>query len=275
MDTQIDVLAIRLAIVYSEESDVPAKYKSNKKKMVEKETNIQQKFDEKINDWKLTLNEMFNCLGKNIAAQYIFFTPVVSKGVKSVTESAQFLQFNEYLIKRRDIENCGDGELGCLVELFGTIQKAIEKEMGLIKPKEVLLKNERAQQLMDQRKVKIDGVELNLWHGHSFDSIRAQQGWNKVQSFTELNQKTEGENGDITFTGTMQIPRQEAQNYAIKLGFRVHSNISKNIEFVVVGTENVSPTKIAEVQKLKEKGIPIRIMSEIEFLEMVIDFLEN
>lgn len=273
MKTQIEVIATRLAIAFSEESEIPAKYKSVSKQKVEKETNIQRKFEEKISDWKKTISEIIDHFGFNMGAQYIFMKPNVPKSAKSLTDCRCFSEFNDYLRMRRDIYSCNDGELSCLVLLFGEIQKAIEFEIGLRLPKKVVLKSEDAQKLLEEKRVTIDGVELNLWQGHTFDTIQAQQGWNKVKSYAELNQMTDGQNGDITFTGAMQIPRAEAQDYAVKLGFKVHSSISRNIEYVVVGTENVSPTKIAQVKKLKEEGCAIKVISENEFLQMVIDFM--
>jgi len=118
-----------------------------------------------------------------------------------------------------------------------------------------ILKNKDAQLLKEKVKIVIDGIEINLWQHHTYHSVSSYEGWNKVKSFTDLNSKTSGENGDLVFTGIFQIPRKEALEYAIKLGFKVHSNVSKNTNFVIIGSENVSPSKISKALRLnKEKN---------------------
>lgn len=137
--------------------------------------------------------------------------------------------------------------------------------------KNITLKNKLAQKLLEQQKIEIDGIEINLWTGHSKDTVQDQLSWNKIESLTELNTTSDGSSGDIVFTGRMQIPRNEAACYATKLGFKVHSNISKNTDFLVIGSDNVSPTKIAETIELINKGGTIKIIDEITFLEAILE----
>ncbi|NQX96956.1 MAG: hypothetical protein HRT73_03630 [Flavobacteriales bacterium] len=133
-----------------------------------------------------------------------------------------------------------------------------------------ILKNKDAQLLKEKVKIVIDGIEINLWQHHTYHSVSSYEGWNKVKSFTDLNSKTSGENGDLVFTGIFQIPRKEALEYAIKLGFKVHSNVSKNTNFVIIGSENVSPSKISKALRLnKEKNAGISFVDENTFLLMV------
>lgn len=140
----------------------------------------------------------------------------------------------------------------------------------------IILKDEGAQQLREQVKVVIEGVEINLWQNHSFYSVSSHEGWNKVKSYTELNLKTNGENGHIVISGTLQIPRKEALEYAVKLGFKVHSHVSKNTDFIIVGSDNVSPTKISKALKLnEEKDAKISFVDENTFLSMVDENLMN
>lgn len=132
------------------------------------------------------------------------------------------------------------------------------------------LKDEYAQYLKEQVKIVIDGIEINLWQHHTSYSVSSHEGWNKVRSYTELNSKTRGENGNLVFSGTLQIPRREALEYAVKLGFKVRSNVSKNTDFIIVGSDNVSPTKISKALRLnEEKGANINFVDENTFLSMV------
>lgn len=259
-------MAVELAKAFSDDSEIP--------KTKKKDTAIEKNFAEKVKAWHLTLENIFKHFDGYQTSRLLQSKPIVEDNIKGVTECADFILFYDYLEKRRDTDNCSDEELGCLSMLLMAFQSKIERKLAPKKEKKpVQLKNKEAQKLMEKRKVSIDGVELNLWHGHSFDSISVQEGWNKVKSFTEMNQKTNGENGSLVFTGVMQITRQEAENYAVNLGFKVHGDVSRNTNYVVVGSENVSPTKITKVNKLKAKGVAIRIISEVEFLEMVSEYI--
>ena len=37
------------------------------------------------------------------------------------------------------------------------------------------LKNTLAQKLLEQKTIRINGIEINLWTGHSYNSIRDQE----------------------------------------------------------------------------------------------------
>ncbi len=270
MEIDIHRLSIYYATVFSDPTEVPARFRGSKRKTKD-DTKILNEFKKKIRNWELTLTNISDHFNLEEAERIIKISPKREQNLTTVVEACDFNIINDYLILRRDIENCGDGELGCLALLADTIQKVIEEQTGLRKTASAPLKNLEAQKLREQKQIEIDGVEINLWQNHSIDSVKAQEGWNKVRSYAERNKLTTGENGDITFTGIMQIPRSEAEGYALNLGFKVHRHISKNIEYVVTGSENVSPTKMAEVINLQKEGAPIRVIGEIEFLEMVAD----
>lgn len=273
MKTLIKELAEENAKKFSDPDEIPAKYRQNvKKKKFKEESQLLKDFEIKIKDWELTLNNIFNHFSFNRALRIAKSEPVVEPELNSVVDAEAFNEINNYLISRREM-NCCDGELGCLALLSYDIQLKVEEQIGLRKKR--ILKNPEAQKLLELKQVEVDGVQINLWQHHSIDTVRVQQGWNKVRSYTERNSQVTGENGDITFTGVMQIPRAEAEHYALCLGFKVHSHISKNIEFVVVGSENVSPSKLAKVIGLQKEGAPIRVMSELEFLEMVSDNMDQ
>ena len=131
------------------------------------------------------------------------------------------------------------------------------------------LKDPLAQKLLNEKVVVIDGIELNLWTGHTFNTINTQNTWNKIESYTSLNSKVINDIGSIVFTGAMQVTRKEAAEFAICLGFKVHNNISRKTDYIVVGSENVSPTKIATSIELNEKGANIQLIDEITFLQLV------
>ena len=72
----------------------------------------------------------------------------------------------------------------------------------------------------------------------------------------------------------MQIPRHEVLEYATKLGLKVHSTVTLETNLIVLGSDNVSPTKITKALKLIEKGYQIEFLDENAFLEIVLDNLD-
>lgn len=135
------------------------------------------------------------------------------------------------------------------------------------------LKNKLANQLMKKGQIIIDGIEINLWQGHTTYTVNNSLTWNKIISYSELNSHTEGENGDLVFTGVMQIPRQEASEYAVKIGFNVRQQPSTNTDFIIIGSENVSPSKIAKALQLNKKACDIKFIDETTFLSLVSEHL--
>jgi BRCT domain type II-containing protein len=132
------------------------------------------------------------------------------------------------------------------------------------------LSSKLATALMKKGQIKLGDLEINMWQGNTYNTLMDQLSWNKIVSYTEINSHSTGENGEIVFTGVMQIKRNEAAEYATKLGFNVRQQVSSETDFIVIGTENVSPSKIAKAIELtKKKKADIKIMDEITFLQLV------
>ena len=89
-----------------------------------------------------------------------------------------------------------------------------------------------------------------------------------------INNYTSGENGSIVVTGKGQIPVLEVLDYAIKMGFKVHSSLSKKTDFLAVGSSTVSPTKIAGMQEFNESGANIKLVDENAFLTFIAEYIE-
>ncbi len=136
------------------------------------------------------------------------------------------------------------------------------------------LKNTVAQKLREKGSMELDGITVHFWTGHDKDNIATYNKWNKVKSCSFYNQNLTGDNGHIVVTGIMQIPRHEVLEYATKLGLKVHSGVTLDTNLIVLGSENISPTKIAKALKLIEKGHRIEFLDENAFLEIVLDNLD-
>lgn len=148
------------------------------------------------------------------------------------------------------------------------IEVSLEPEKHL-KKEPIKLKNTKAESLRKKGYVIIDGIEIKLWQQNNQQTIKDQLTWNKLSNFTELNTNSTGENGNIILTGVFQIPRKEVANYATKLNFKVRSDVSKFTDYIVIGTENVSPSKIAKAIQYNKKGANIKIITEDTFLTLI------
>lgn len=67
--------------------------------------------------------------------------------------------------------------------------------------------------------------------------------------------------GTILFTGTLSISRQEAKELAHHAGFAVVSTVSKNLDYLVAGTDAGSNLK-------KAKDLDIKILTEQDFIQL-------
>jgi len=138
----------------------------------------------------------------------------------------------------------------------------------------IQLLSSKAQELLEQGEIMLDGHHIKLWRGHSYNSVMTQKEWNQVGKLSELNKDLPWDSERVCFTGVFQIPRREVCELASKLGFRVQSTANASTKLLVFGSENVSPTKIATALKLRESGTHVEIMDENAFLEMVLENIQ-
>lgn len=123
----------------------------------------------------------------------------------------------------------------------------------------------------------VDKVGLNLegWLtrvGQPIDG--SSSGGSKITM--EGNPEGELYGQTIVFTGALSLPRKDAAHMAAGIGCSVASSVSKKIDYLVVGDQDI--TKLAGKEKsskhlkaeaLIEKGISIRIIKESDFKELV------
>jgi len=80
----------------------------------------------------------------------------------------------------------------------------------------------------------------------------------------------------IVFTGTLDITRSQAADLAAAAGCQVKSGVTKKVTLLVVGDQDVQKlaghrksSKHRKAEQLISEGIPIRILRETDFKEMV------
>lgn len=80
----------------------------------------------------------------------------------------------------------------------------------------------------------------------------------------------------MAFTGALEIPRSEAADMASSIGCEVGASVSKKTTILVVGDQDISKlaghkksSKHRKAEELISKGVPIRIIKESDFKELV------
>lgn len=121
-----------------------------------------------------------------------------------------------------------------------------------------------------------DGLDIDGWlkrvsqpidpKAHRSGSAVARQGNPEGALYGEI----------LVFTGALQIPRREAADLAAGIGCQVASGVTKNTTLLVVGDQDIKKlaghkksSKHRKAEELIGKGIPIRILKESDFRELV------
>ncbi len=131
MDKRIDSSAEKLALMFSDESDIPTRFKTRKEKKAKSNLNsmIEWRFKENTNSWKTLIDVILSKVEKEQAWRFITLTPKIEAGVKRVTLCQDFIDFTNFFILRRDLENCSIDETGQLAMLYTTFQRKIEYKL--------------------------------------------------------------------------------------------------------------------------------------------------
>jgi hypothetical protein len=134
-DDNINLACYRLAIQFTEEDQLPVRYRkefdpTNKARKINPNTDIEQRFKGTVDAWRIVIKTMFSRLEKDKAWRFINCHPKSNGKIKSVSDNNDFRDFCNYLVTRRDVENCDSDELGCLALLSVAFQREVEKMLG-------------------------------------------------------------------------------------------------------------------------------------------------
>ena len=127
----------------------------------------------------------------------------------------------------------------------------------------------------------LEDNQTDIDHWLSFISSSAGKKYKRYPSKSDLLLKDQQPNEDgpyygqhILFTGALSIPRHEAQQMAITVGFKVLSSMSKKVDFLVVGDQNpdalkgfAKSSKHRKAEELIAKGHELQILSESDFAD--------
>ncbi len=124
--------------------------------------------------------------------------------------------------------------------------------------------------LRDTNKLKPKRVNKIKGHSDFFSKIMRKQVSVKANPSGHLSGK------HIVFTGNLSISRKEAAQLAADVGCTIKSGITKSTNYLVVGEQDLTLTKgkkrSSKQRKADDyiaKGIPIKVLSEKQFLELI------
>jgi hypothetical protein len=131
---KIKLTAHRLSVEFSQEKDLPIRFRkkagiSRQTKKINDNSNVEKNFRSLVTDWTLLIETMLAKIDQKQAWRFIDCNPQIDNKIEKVTDNKDFCDFNEYIILRRDQENCGPEELGGLVVLFNVFQKKVQKHI--------------------------------------------------------------------------------------------------------------------------------------------------
>lgn len=131
---RIDLAAHKLAVYFTEDTDLPARYRrltdpSRKIRKVKQDSEIENRFKANVESWGRLIHTMLAKIDDSQAWRFINLSPQFEGTVNRVTENKDFCDFVDYLILRRDKEKCGPEELGGLALLSVAFQREVEKRI--------------------------------------------------------------------------------------------------------------------------------------------------
>ncbi len=131
---EIYTAAVNWKMRYTELADLPARFRqpaNEKLSRISRRSKIEQRFQEGVRNWVSTINLMIDRLGSGLAWRIVSLRPLVEPRTTQVTQSQDFLDMLAFMALRRDVENCGPEELGCLSGFLHGLQLEIEKQIHM------------------------------------------------------------------------------------------------------------------------------------------------
>lgn len=145
-NSRIEIASKRLAILFLDDKDIPAKFKKGAKETQKGKSNslVQRRFDSHVKMWNNTIIKIIENNKSELAWRFINIFPKHVENIISVTENNDFTLFTDYFVLRRDIQHCDDNEVGCLAQLYTAFQREIERIISINKPDFVAIDFEHA-----------------------------------------------------------------------------------------------------------------------------------
>jgi hypothetical protein len=136
-DGSVVLAAHRLAVCLTAVENLPARYRnladqSRKTQKVKEESEVEKQFKGNVETWRQLIETMLTKIEAALAWRFINLCPQFDGPISRVTENKDFCELVDYLILRRDTEQCSSDELGGLALLLGTFQREVEKVIQVV-----------------------------------------------------------------------------------------------------------------------------------------------
>jgi|CXWL01.1.fsa_nt_gi hypothetical protein len=133
-DDRVVIAANRLAFRFTDDADLPARYRrrtdlSVKIPKIKEDSEIEKRFKANVESWRKVVENMTAKLEEDQAWRFINLRPASDGRISKVTQSRDFCDFIDYMTLRRDQERCGANELGGLALLSVAFQLEVEKQI--------------------------------------------------------------------------------------------------------------------------------------------------
>ena len=130
----IENAAHHLTVQFTEDVLLPTRYRKTadfdqRKRKPKQDSEIEKRFRANVQTWRTLIETMLSKLDAAQAWRFINLAPQIDGDLAKVTDNADFCDFIDYLILRRDTENCGADELGGLAQLSTAFQRELEKRI--------------------------------------------------------------------------------------------------------------------------------------------------
>jgi hypothetical protein len=133
-EERLTLTAHRLAIRFTEDTDLPARYRklsdpARKIRKVKEDSEVEKRFKANVEAWAHLIETMLAKIEESQAWRFINLVPHILGTMNKVTDNKDFCDFVDYMILRRDKEQCGPDELGGLALLSVAFQREVEKRI--------------------------------------------------------------------------------------------------------------------------------------------------
>ena len=133
-DDRITLAAHKLALYFTEDTDLPARYRrladpSRKVRKAKEDSEIEKRFKANVDSWRRLIDTMLAKIDETQAWRFINLSPQFDATIDRVTANKDFCDFVDYLILRRDKEQCDPDELGGLALLSVAFQREVERQI--------------------------------------------------------------------------------------------------------------------------------------------------
>lgn len=150
----------------------------------------------------------------------------------------------------------------------------IAREFGISFQHHDALEDARTAALILQRALDESGQDLEFWFDRVEKSLSGEAKEAPIRRAGDGDGPLVGQT--IVFTGALTIPRKAAADLAHVAGAAVEPTVNKSTTMLVVGDQDISrlagaskSSKHRKVETMIEKGAPIMIVGETDFMAMV------